>query len=325
MSIYQTISYFELKVIYTRTPDMSNVLRWIFAPYGFTSKTPLAVVLPWCPVKCRWKRWGHSKMPCYFYLFLMFKNFWCKLSIKQRFNWLMCKIKGFLVALCDNWFVGWVAVTQVLGRMILSPKWQRCFKRSHTAGPTISLVAVNSCSNMGDRINQWWVGRSSIYDLCFWMFLHCNSNLERPVGRRRRTANRSTGTSRPKPCHMADDGQGTGWLSRASTKPWPGLWCRGMRLHCGPKNIHYRRILVIILYYNICSHTRAYAYTLIYIYIYIYMFACVILYVACTNIYIYIYTYLYAYITRIYMCVSVCVRACIGSARPGMPAQKTCL
>ena len=132
--------------------------------------------------------------------------------------------------------------------------------------------------------------------LCFWMFLHCNSNLERPVGRRRRTANRSTGTSRPKPCHMADDGQGTGWLSRASTKPWPGLWCRGMRLKDSkplwPQK-HSLHTYTIISILHMFTHTR--------------MCACVILYVAYTHTHthIYIYTYLYAYSTRIYMCVCV--------------------
>ena len=164
---------------------------------------------------------------------------------------------------CDNWSVGWVAVTQVLGRMILTPKWQRCFKRSDTAGPTISFVAVNSCSNMGDCINQWWVGRSIYVFECFCIAIP-TSNGQLAVDVEPRTVqlalvapSRATwrmmvkaqvGSAGLQPNHDRDFGAG-GWDSRIPN-------------HCGPKNIRYIRIQLLVYY--ICSHTRVCARVLFY-------------------------------------------------------------
>ena len=97
-----------------------------------------------------------------------------------------------------------------------------------------------------------------------------------------------------------------------------GGWDSRIPNHCGPKNIRYIRMLVIVSIYYICSHThtRIYIY-IIYIYIYIYS------YIHIHIIYTYLIIFICVYYSYLHVCV--CVRACIGSARPGMPAQKTCL
>ena len=89
-----------------------------------------------------------------------------------------------------------------------------------------------------------------------------------------------------------------------------GGWDSRIPNHCGPKNIRYIRMLVIVSIYYICSHTHAHIY-IIYIFIHTYTYN------------IYVFNHIYMRILLVSTCV--CVRACIGSARPGMPAQKTCL